>query len=326
MSIEPVGRETTARKFLQVFYPNHYVIWIDSHHDYKIINLRLQEKEKNDVIILQTEEDSFRYLDIELLRQTIADDKHWTDNSFLITNSKQDYELSKNYIKTVWRPGILDLISYARYDKSIITPSIDKIQFHTGFLYQGLSPLRQMMFKICDHFITKNSILSYNNARINNMNDDTCVFPASSSITAFNAPYVDIEYDRSWTKQSAFIISLETYNHGTLSSATDKHFAPTLSEKTYKAMHLMRPALIFGGPGTRDYLKHFGFDTWDWFIDWSFENYTDPNDYLKYYLREIKRLLDTDINELKNLLEKNKDALEHNKNQVFKCLAEYNKI
>ena len=325
-----VTRQTTVTKLFEKIYPNHHVIWIDDYLSYYYISTYLREKTKKDVVILQTEEDFFHHFHLKDLRKKIKNDPNWTENSFIITNSYKDYLVSKKIIRTEFKPGILDLLAYKSYIRKHYPLAISDIKYHTGFLYQVERPARKPIFDLLMNYSEKLSYVVWGQHQkiwVNNIDNRYCSFPLDSGATVFNAPYLEIGRDYEWTKHSAFIISVETYHHGTKSAkVNNKNYAPTLSEKTFKAMHLLRPALVFGGPGTREYLKHFGFDTWDWLIDWSFDYETDYKKSLMLYGKELKRLLDTDIFAIRKKLEQNQDALLYNRRRIFELVKNYRYI
>jgi len=91
-------------------------------------------------------------------------------------------------------------------------------------------------------------------------------------------------------------------------------------------MHLLRPAVICGGLGTRQYLLDLGFDTWDWFVDWSFDS--EPNDSIRFqkFLQEIERLLNTPLEKLIKLVVQHQDKLLYNQQRLFYLIENYNDI
>jgi hypothetical protein len=133
-----------------------------------------------------------------------------------------------------------------------------------------------------------------------------------------DAPFQRIDTDFNWYRHTAFGTVIETYS--------SEPFSPTLSEKTYRNMHLCRPALIFGGQGTREYLISLGFDTWDWIIDWSFDSEPDKIVRFSKYLNELERLLNLPIQILVDLIVKNQDKLLYNRNRLFWLINNYDSI
>jgi hypothetical protein len=320
-------RRATVKEILAKYWPDHHVIWINNGSDYEEINYLISLKTKHDVIICQTEEDWFYHFQLEYIRNRIAADKHWTANSFLITNSRKDYEVSKNYINVKFRPGILDLISYRPYDKQTIDLSVDDIKFHTAYFYDfkrfGRLHVAETLLKDIDKIaILKTPSHSITNLDISNIESD--VFFSVKQ----DAPNVFIDQDYSYSKHCAFNIAFETFNG--LPSVFSVHnnykeYSPTLSEKTYKSIHLLRPCLVFGGYNTRQYLKDLGFDTWDWLVDWSFDLEQDSAKRLMKYCKELKRLLSIDIDTLRNLIDKNQNTLFYNRDRLFFLMENYGK-
>jgi len=320
-------RTATVRKILAKYWPNHYVIWINNTATYKEINYLISLKTKPDVIICQTEEDWFYTFPVEYMRNRIASDKNWTANSFLITNSKRDYEVSKNFLNVKFRPGILDLISYHPYDKNIVNLNLDDINFHTAYFYDFVRVGRKLISNILLKNINKTAILKTPDSLTVNLDlsntESDIVFIAKQ-----DAPNVDINQDYFYTKHCAFTIAFETFNglpNTELSSTDYTLYSPTLSEKTYKSMHMLRPCLVLGGHNTRQYLQDLGFDTWDWLIDWTFDSESDPYKRLLGYYKELERLLTIDLKILKELINNNQDKLFYNRDRLFFLIENYGK-
>jgi len=311
-------RQDAAEKILNHFWPNHEVIWINSASTYRNIYSLLSTKTK-DVIILQTEEDCFKFFNIHNLRTVIAKSPNWTADSFLITNSEEDYKISKDYITTYHKPGILDLLCYMPYEPMPL--NFDSVKYHSSFLYSRKDSSRDIVFDFLKNYKAKLSVCVYDHSKIFSNIDDTCLISKEENI---DAPFVSIDKDITWSNSSAFHTVIETFNQYNINPITAK-FAPTLSEKTYKAMHLMRPALIFGGYGTRQKLNQLGFDTWDWLINWDYDSEPDPKKSFVMYMKELKRLLSTDIKDIIRLLDQHNQSLINNQNRIFELINNYDK-
>lgn len=320
-------REYTAKKIVNFFWPEFYVIWINSKDTYKEINYQLSLKDKEHVIILQTEEDWFYHMSVESMRKRIASDKNWTNESFLITNSKKDYEVSKQFLNVKFRPGILDLISYYQYDLDLINLNLDDVQYHTAYFYEFIRSGRNWVAKSLLKNQDKLAILKTPSDLIVNLdlsNNTSNVFFNNKQ----DAPNVAIEQDYSFTRHCAFSIAFETFNglpDNEMIIDNYKLYSPTLSEKTYKSVHMLRPCLVFGGHDTREYLKNLGFDTWDWLIDWTFDTEPDPYKRLFGYCKELERLLTVDIEILKGLIKNNQEKLFFNRDRLFFLIENYDK-
>jgi hypothetical protein len=321
-------RTATVKKILAKYWPNHHVIWINNTACYKEINYLISLKTKPDVIICQTEEDWFYTFSVEYMRNRLASDKNWTANSFLITNSKQDYEISKKFLNVKFRPGILDLISYHPYDKNIVNLNLNDINFHTAYFYGAVRTGRSFVTNVLLNNIDKVAILKTNDKMVVNLESVADTESDVFFIEKRDAPNVNINQDYFYTKHCAFTIAFESFNglhRIERSNINCGHFSPTLSEKTYKSIHMLRPCLVFGGYNTRQYLKDLGFDTWDWLIDWTFDTETHPYKRLYGYCKELERLLAIDIGILKELINSNQDKLFFNRDRLFFLIENYDK-
>lgn len=307
------------------------IIWIDSSNDYRSIDNRLSSAHttgsSQHIIIYQTEEDWFsldRHAEIQTM---IKNHPNWTDQSFIITNSAKDKKETLDLgVNAVCRPGILDLITYQPYDCDLV--NFDNITHHTGACWERYDIDRHKVWKLLDQHQQKIIVAKLGqhwthnqlnrNLVLNNSKQD--IVPISR--IQIDAPYQPIETDLWWANHIAFGTVLETHWRSNGSTG----YAPTTSEKTYRNMHLLRPAVICGGRDTRDYLLALGFDTWDWFVDWSFDS--EPNDKLRFqgYLNEIEKLLDTPLQQLKDLIYQNQDKLLHNRDRLFWLINNHSDI
>lgn len=100
-----------------------------------------------------------------------------------------------------------------------------------------------------------------------------------------------------------------------------------LSEKIFKGFCYKSPFIVFAQYGVIKLLKEFGFKTFDWLVDESYDNELDDKKRFEMVLVETKKLLDTPFDELKSKIEKNYDVLEHNHKMVNEfALSEIDKI
>lgn len=320
------NRQALCDKILKVFWPRHSVYWIDNSSSYVNIAERLEKFKLNNntkhIIICQAEEDWFYDHDVLDIRKQIRKSSSWSDQSFLITNSLHDYLISKRYIRSHYKPNMLDLFSYKPYYEDEIEKNkkISSIKYHTGYFYAIERPGRTPVFDTLISNKEKCAAIYY----LRNKHVDHLDTKRSFNINCPDAPYSHISYDSEWTEKTAFVIAMETFNNLQIDDKISK-FAPTFSEKTFKAMHLFRPALVYGGTGSRKALASMGFDTWDWLIDWTYDLPENKDRSFEMYLNELNRLLSIDITEIKSILSKNKKALLHNHRQIFKIINNYDK-
>jgi hypothetical protein len=287
--------------------PAHHVIWISSWWDYRDMDQILGSlgPSKSHTIIYQTEEDWFHNMDFTSTRIKIKNHPRWTDQSFIITNSRQDKVLTTRLgIKIKCRPGLLDLITYQPYGIGSLENTVSDIRYHTG-----------MCLSRVDHDRCRlKTLLDENNSKVmlsvlGNHGD----LPEQYRTESPDVPFSPMTAD-SWIKNTAFGAVLETQHRKSRLGFVN---APVLSEKTYKIMHFHRPAVICGGQHTRQYLRDLGFDTWDWLVDWEFDRESDDDVRFDKFLIEVKRLLDMPLSQLVQQIKLNQDRLLHNRDRLF---------
>lgn len=321
-------------------YDNHHAIWIDNYTYYNTIEQRLSalDYSRAHVVIFQHEECWFENCEYDQVRNSIKQHPRWTDQSFIITHSRQDKARTLDLgINVVCRPGLFDLILYKPYD--INSVSINNISFHTGVCWARPEYNRLKLWNILKQAGNKVNVAkignNWNHDFVVNNNPEPIV--ESTGPQNIEAPYSQIAADLCWHKYIAFGTVIESWHRDIVPNANSRfktiipknrllNFTPTTSEKIYRNMHLLRPAVIHGGRNTRDYLLALGFDTWDWFVDWSFDS--EPNDRIRFdkFLAEVKRLLNTPLDDLIRLINKNQDRLLYNRDRLFWLINNYDTI
>lgn len=89
-----------------------------------------------------------------------------------------------------------------------------------------------------------------------------------------------------------------------------------LTEKTFKPMVMMQPFIVFGGAGSLQYLKRYGFHTFDSIWDESYDLEKDHHTRYQKILDLIRYLASVSDTALDDILAKCKPIIEHN-HQVF---------
>lgn len=325
-------RQALAYHWFKFYFPKHGLIFISNSYDYDDIEEKLElmyfRFRHKDIVILQTEEDWMYRFNVDQLRKRITASPFWSKKSFLLTNSYKDYKVSSKYMKAFYNPGLLDLVAYQPYDTvdTDYLKNIDNIHYHSAFLYHAERDGRDKVANILASYKKENSVVYWQKKLlVNNIKIDKETLTGRAGYNdPVDAPFLHIYNDANWAQHTAFTIALETLNNLEPNTKIRK-FAPTLSEKTFKAMHLYRPALIYGGLNTREALKRMGYDTWDWIIDWSFDRETDPDLSWQMFEKEIHRIMNMDIEDIKNLMKQNKKSLLHNQKHVLKHIKTYSK-
>jgi len=298
-------------------------IWVNSGAEYNLIDQILSDipgqRKKPHVVIYQAEEDWFHNCSYVGVRNKIKNHPNWSDQSYIVTHSRKDKKDSLEMgINAVCRPALTDLITYRPYDCNLI--NFDNIAHHTGVCWDRQEPDRVRVWSLLNSYQQNISVAKLGSSWAKDQVINNCPAPVVNSDV--NAPWQLIDSDLWWAKHIAFGTVLETQWR----AAVTHGYAPTTSEKIYRNMHLLRPAVICGGQNTRQYLLDLGFDTWDWFVDWSFDS--EPDDELRFqgYLNEIERLLNTPLLQLKELIYQNQDKLLHNRDRLFWLINNYNII
>lgn len=85
-----------------------------------------------------------------------------------------------------------------------------------------------------------------------------------------------------------------------------------LTEKIFKPIVAQRPFILVGAPKNLEYLKSYGFKTFDRWIDESYDNEFDPDKRILMIVKEIERLSSMSMSELNVMYEEMKPTLEYN--------------
>jgi hypothetical protein len=102
-------------------------------------------------------------------------------------------------------------------------------------------------------------------------------------LTENQAPTINFEH----ALHSNFHIVTETVPRGKETINFKRTF---ITEKSYKPFYMMQPFIIFGNKHTIKTLKYRGYDTFDKWVDHSYDEVTNECDRLKMFLVELDRL------------------------------------
>jgi hypothetical protein len=90
-----------------------------------------------------------------------------------------------------------------------------------------------------------------------------------------------------------------------------------LTEKIFKPIAIKRPFILVSAPGNLEYLKSYGFKTFDKWIDESYDSEPDPDIRLALIVAEIKKLCELTPNELNKMHQEMTEILEYNHHHFF---------
>ena len=90
-----------------------------------------------------------------------------------------------------------------------------------------------------------------------------------------------------------------------------------LTEKIFKPIVAQRPFMLAAAPGNLAYLKSYGFQTFDQWIDESYDSIQDPDQRLQAIVDQTQRLCAMSDAELREMHREMRPVLEHNFNHMW---------
>ena len=90
-----------------------------------------------------------------------------------------------------------------------------------------------------------------------------------------------------------------------------------LTEKIFKPIAIKRPFILVSAPGNLEYLKSYGFKTFDKWIDESYDSELNPDIRLAMIVAEVKKLCQLTPNELNKMHQEMTEILEYNHHHFF---------
>jgi hypothetical protein len=90
-----------------------------------------------------------------------------------------------------------------------------------------------------------------------------------------------------------------------------------LTEKVFKPMVMSQSFILFGPPGSLQYLRDYGFQTFDQCWDESYDQEYDATKRMKLLLDLIDHLVDMPDTEFQHMYEKSLPIIEHNRQRFF---------
>jgi hypothetical protein len=90
-----------------------------------------------------------------------------------------------------------------------------------------------------------------------------------------------------------------------------------LTEKIFKPIVSQRPFMLAAAPGNLAYLKSYGFQTFDQWIDESYDLIQDPDQRLQAIVNQTQRLCAMSDSELRQMHQEMQPVLEHNFNHLW---------
>lgn len=90
-----------------------------------------------------------------------------------------------------------------------------------------------------------------------------------------------------------------------------------LTEKIFKPIVMRQPFILFGGAGSLEYLRRYGFKTFESIWDESYDQEVDHNARLNQVLKLILDLYNKSSDEFANIMSRCQDIIDHNRNHFY---------
>jgi hypothetical protein len=147
-----------------------------------------------------------------------------------------------------------------------------------------------------------------------------------------NIPALDVEEFDGWYSPTSFTPSisdqfLKSYKECFCAIVNESNYARPLgyfSEKTLLAINAGLPFLLVAPPNTLEYIKTFGFKTFDQWWDESYDQEEDHEKRMLMIFQNIDYINSKSLEELKFIYKEMKEILEFNKNHIRTILEKRN--
>lgn len=96
-----------------------------------------------------------------------------------------------------------------------------------------------------------------------------------------------------------------------------------LTEKIFKPIVARRPFILVGAPGNLEYLRSYGFRTFDQWIDESYDSETDPDQRIIKIVAEIQKLCQLSSTELDTMYQEMQEVIDYNYNWFYGGFKQY---
>lgn len=90
-----------------------------------------------------------------------------------------------------------------------------------------------------------------------------------------------------------------------------------LTEKIFRPIVVYRPFILVGAPGNLEYLKRYGFQTFDQWWDESYDQEPDPERRLAMVVEQVERLCQLSPSELDTMYQEMLPVLQHNRDHFY---------
>lgn len=131
--------------------------------------------------------------------------------------------------------------------------------------------------------------------------DQPMILDRDNTTGSLSADFGDQEFEL-WKSGLWHIVTETVFYHDKLH----------LTEKIFKPIVAQRPFMLAAAPGNLAYLKSYGFETFDRWIDESYDNIPDPDQRLQAIVDQTNRLCAMSNTELRQMHQEMQPVLQHN--------------
>jgi len=167
----------------------------------------------------------------------------------------------------------------------------------------GLQTCANTSFSITDNQVDyRNHAFVNNNLRITSVDLHTYL-PSNTTDSSYSADYNSTDYS-----ESAIEIVLETV-------FDDQRWH--LTEKTLRPIACGKPFILAATPGSLQYLRNYGFETFSDYINESYDSITEPHLRLQAIVKEMQRISQLDTSTKQQLMIDLDRICQHNRQHFF---------
>jgi hypothetical protein len=169
------------------------------------------------------------------------------------------------------------------------------------------------------------SVLSYNATSAVWNHRFTQDFDDDKKWHELNCPVLlDFEQSSGWVPFQNSLENMHKHYHTyfiEIVCETDFYYNKFFTEKTLKNFHLGKPFLLFAGPGSLDYLKFRGFETFSEHINEEYDTINCPRARYNTIIQEIDRLAQLSNFDLQTILHKLQPIFDHNRRRFMELAS-----
>jgi hypothetical protein len=258
---------------------------------------------------------------------TCVAEKTFYDLSLLVHSEKNSYQVEKykqnNFVPVYyWSHAIIakDWFRFAEHDILLKTKSSKPKTF---LIYnRAWAGSREYRIKFAEQLVTDNlyqdCITSFaeldNNVHYTNhvfknlkfvshQTNLENILPKNTHSSTASADYNSVDYQNSMIEVVLETLFDDSRNH--------------LTEKSLRPIACGQPFIIAGAPGSLQYLKDYGFKTFDGHINESYDDIQNSSDRLKAIIQEMKRISVMTLQQKQQLIKDVQHIVEHNQKLFF---------